>query len=54
MASDNEFGNHYRDGTVLVLLNDGSVKEIWPGPDDGGELQIGPESSHRLLRKLGK
>ena len=64
MASDNEGMNHYQDGTILVLMNDGIVRRLkrdpdlmrhgWPEDEDDEEFvyEVGPDSPHPLLRKL--
>lgn len=62
MATDNEGGNTYRDGSVLMLYGDGVVKELtrdkqtkFGAPDDPREpftMPVGPTSPHGDLRKL--
>ncbi|MEE9127161.1 MAG: type II secretion system protein [Planctomycetota bacterium] len=64
MASDNEGMNHYQDGTILVLMNDGIVRRLkrdpdlirhgWPEGEDDEEFvyEVGRDSPHPLLRKL--
>lgn len=65
MATDNEGGNTYRDGSVLLLFGDNTVKEIRRDPDQiklGAPadidveytLEVGPNSPHPDLRKLRK
>ncbi|MHC4078196.1 MAG: type II secretion system protein [Planctomycetota bacterium] len=63
VASDNEHGNHYEDGTILVLLSDGDVrsllrerelKKTWPEGQDDFHYKVGAESPHPMLRKLAK
>ena len=65
MANDNEGGNHYQDGTILVLMSGGAVRRLNKKhlmkhgyPEDGDDedfiYEVGPESPHPLLRKLDK
>jgi prepilin-type N-terminal cleavage/methylation domain-containing protein len=63
-ANDNEFGRAFADGTIHVLMGDGSVKALhrkddlepkgWPEDDDDYTYPVGPESPHPLLQKLEK
>ncbi len=63
MATDNEGGNTYLDGSVLLLRGDGSVKEVPripdqikfgapSDPDVEYSMEVGPASPHPDLRKL--
>jgi hypothetical protein len=63
MATDNEGGNVYRDGSVLMLFGDGTVTELprVPGQLEFGApadlklefcLLVGADSPHPDLRKL--
>ncbi len=59
IATDNEHGNAYRDGSVLVLYGDGRVREFTP--EDAGAaddpdyvIEVGPDSAIADLRKLKK
>lgn len=63
MATDNEDGNTYRDGTVLMLFGDSTVRECLRDPhqlaigapadlDVEYSLDVGPNSPHPDLRKL--
>lgn len=63
MATDNEDGNTYLDGSVLMLRGDGTVKELpripdqlkFGAPEDPDEefsLVVGASSPHPDLRKL--
>ena len=66
MASDNEGMNHYEDGTIMVLMNNGAVRSLlrdpdlleygWPEDEDDEEFvyEVGPDSPHPLLRKLDR
>ena len=64
MATDNEYGNFYNDGMILVLMGSGVVRKLlrdpdlinngWPeelGPEEF-DFPVGPESPHPLLQKL--
>ncbi len=64
MASDNEGGGHYEDGTIMVLMSDGIVRRLnkdpdlikhgWPEDEDDQDYvyPVGPDSPHPLLNKL--
>ena len=66
MANDNEGGNHYEDGTIMVLMSDGVIRRLkkdpdliqhgWPEDEDSEDFvyEVGPDSPHPLLRKLDK
>jgi prepilin-type N-terminal cleavage/methylation domain-containing protein len=63
IADDNEYGNSFDDGTINVLLANGSVKELtraedlaqwWDEGDEGFVFPVGPQSQHPLLKKLEK
>lgn len=64
MATDNEFGNTYADGTVIVLMGDGAtrkllrikeLKDFFPEDvDEEFEFEVGPNSPHKGLAKLEK
>jgi prepilin-type N-terminal cleavage/methylation domain-containing protein len=61
-ANDNEYGRAWSDGTIHVLMSDGTVKILqkkdlpgWPEADDAEFVYpVGPESGHVLLQKLDK
>jgi prepilin-type N-terminal cleavage/methylation domain-containing protein len=63
MATDNENGNVYKDGSVVVLFGDGSAKTLFRDPDfiklgyspdmdEDDLIEVGPNSRHKLLQKL--
>ena len=63
MATDNEGGNIYPDGSVVVLYGDGTPKTLFRDPDfiavgysadvDEDEvIEVGPNSRHEQLQKL--
>ena len=62
MATDNEGGNTYQDGSVLMLYGDGVVKELtrnkqtkFGAPSDPRKpftMTVGETSLHKDLRKL--
>jgi hypothetical protein len=60
LATDNEHGNTYRDGTVLVLYGGGAVRPISRDdvPEARGDpdyvIEVGPDSPVADLRKLAK
>ena len=58
-ANDNEYGQAWDDGTIHVLLSDGTVKVLkrgdlpgWPEDDDKYVYPVGPDSPLDLLQKL--
>ncbi len=60
LATDNEHGNTYRDGTVLVLYGGGAVRSISRDdiPEARGNpdyvIEVGPDSPVADLRKLAR
>ena len=64
MANDNEFGPAFTDGSINVLMGDGSIRTLYIDPDflDYGwtvqrveePFPVGPDSPHRLLQQLVK
>ena len=64
MATDNEFGNTYPDGTIIVLMGDGATRQLQRAkelkeffPEDVDEeftFEVGPNSPHQGLAKLEK
>ena len=63
MCTDNEGGNTYHNGTVLVLMGDGTVKKMpripdqlrYGAPEDPDipfTMPVGPESPHPMLAKM--
>ena len=64
MATDNEFGGTYPDGTIIVLMGDGATKKLLRAkqlkeyyPEDIDEefvFEVGPNSPHKGLAKLEK
>ena len=60
LATDNEHGNTYRDGTVLVLYGNGAVRTIHREqvPEAAGDpdyvIEVGPDSPVADLRKLAR
>jgi len=66
MATDNEEGNIYKDGTVIVLFGDGVTRQLNRDPDlakhgysqdiddEDEHIEVGPESLHPGLKLLEK
>ena len=60
LATDNEHGNTYDDGSVLVLYGNGAVRTIYREdvPEAAGDpdyvIEVGPNSDVPELRKLKK
>jgi len=61
VADDNEGGLNHPNGVTLVLMGDGSVKELDLGelrgreiPEDATNLEVGPDSPIELLKKLSR
>ena len=65
MCTDNEGGNTYLNGTVLVLMGDGTIEEMpripdqlrYGAPEDPDipfTMPVGPDSPHPLLAKMRK
>ena len=61
MATDNEFGNTFSDGSINVLYGDGSVRtlfkgeqlaEVWDDDDPDFYVRVGRDSPVEVLRKL--
>ncbi len=63
MANDNEFIRAYEDGTIIVLMGDGTTRRLlwdvelaeygYPADaDDSFIYPVGPESEHPMLQKL--
>lgn len=60
-ANDNENGRSWDDGTIHVLMSDGTVKVLdrnalaefgWQADDNEFVYPVGPDSPHPLLQKL--